>query len=168
LVRKQAAGLLADHRRVQRCALVGRVDRLDAAMSLEVEQPAGGDVRGHVGDGIPHPVPVPRPLEVQRLVEVHRADRVDGDERHLGLVAIRQHDVARGALRLGLDVGREVARHLQLLADRREPGHERPVVDLGMRGDRGRRAEPDLALRHGRHHRTRLRITLPAQGAAEE
>ena len=137
-------------------------------MGLGVEHPTRGDVRGDVGDRIPDPVPLPRSLQVEGLVEIHRTDRVDSDERDLGLVAVGQDDGAGGALRLRLHVGRKRARNLKLRADGREPRHQRLVVDLGMRRDRGRRAEPDLALRHGRHHRTRLRITLPAQGAAEE
>ena len=36
-----------------------------------------------------------------------------------------------------------------------------------MRRHGGRRAEPDLALRHGRHHMTRTRHTLAARGATE-
>ena len=95
LVRQQAAGVLADHRRVQRRALVRRVHRLDATMGLGVEDTARGDVRGHVGNRIPHPVPLPRPLKVQRLVEVHRPHRVDGHERNIGLVTVRHDHVLR-------------------------------------------------------------------------
>src|SRR6185369_10800466 len=57
-----------------------------------------------------------RPLAGQghRLVEVDGPGRVDGEERQVGEVAVRQRGVLRHLGRLGLDRGREGRGDLQL------------------------------------------------------
>ena len=68
----------------------GRVEGLATAARLDVEHPAGLDEGGQVGDRVPHPVAAAGPLEVHGLVEVHRAGRVEGEERQVAQVAVRQ------------------------------------------------------------------------------
>ena len=93
LVGQQRRGVLAEHRRVQRHLGVGAVQRLAAAVRLEVDRVAGGDERGDVGDRVVHDVPAAVALEVQRLVEV----RAPGGSIVTNGRSVRSSSGSRGA-----------------------------------------------------------------------
>ena len=97
LVGEQRAAVLGDHRRVQRHPAVGAVQRLAAAVRLQVDRVAGGDERRQVGDGVVQHVAVAVALEVQGLVEVLGAGRVDGDQRQVGAVEVGSRGFATAA-----------------------------------------------------------------------
>ena len=86
-------------RRVQRDLGVGAVEGLAAAVGLHVDRVAGRDERREVGDGVVHDEAVAGALEMHRLVEVHRRRRVDGHERQVGQVEVRQSRVGGGLRR---------------------------------------------------------------------
>lgn len=91
LAGQQAGGVLAEPGRVQRDAVVGEVEGLDAAAGLGVDRAAGADEGGDVGDRVVHPVAAAGPAgQVHGLVEVAGAGRVDGEEREVGRVVLRQ------------------------------------------------------------------------------
>ena len=73
LVGQQARRALGQHRRVQRDPVLGRVQRLPAAVRLDVDRAVRLDERRHVGDRVVHAEAVAAALDVQRLVEVLRA-----------------------------------------------------------------------------------------------
>ena len=124
LVGQQRRGALRQHLGVQRDLRVGAVQRLAARVGLQVDRVAGGDERREVGDRVRQHVAVAVTGEVQRLVEVHRAGRVDGDQRELGAVEVRQARVGGRLLGRGLDVGRERREDLELGLDVGDPGAE--------------------------------------------
>ncbi len=90
LVGQQRRGALGKLRRVQRRALVRRVERLAALARLDVDRVAGLHERRDVGDRVVHGVAVAVALDVQRLVEIHRVRRIDRDELDLGPVQLGQ------------------------------------------------------------------------------
>ncbi|UMG94967.1 peroxide stress protein YaaA [Nocardioides sp. TF02-7] len=94
-------------------------------------------------------VPAPPPLDVDRLVEVHGALGVEGEEREVGAVELRQGRAGRGVGGGLLHLGREVARKAQLLLHRpqRRPHRRRarPDADGEVAGHAPTLGDPPLA-----------------------
>jgi hypothetical protein len=124
-VRQQRRGALGQLRRVQRRALVRRVQRLAAPARLEVDRVTGLHERRDVRDRVVHGVAVAGAFDVQGLVEVHRVRRVDRDELDVGPVQLRQPRVLHRRQRGRGDLGRELGRDLELAPDglQRSPEH---------------------------------------------
>jgi hypothetical protein len=118
---------------------------LAATVRLGVDRTSGPDVRPDVRDRVAQPVAAGPPLEVHRLVQVLGAGRVDRQEGQVGQVLRRQPRLAGRLLRLGQDVGREVGRQVQLVADPREPRAQRPPPCLVAN------AQGEVSAWHGRH-----------------
>lgn len=101
LVREQARGPLAQHRRVEGDLAVREVEGRDPAVCLRVQETAWYDESRDVGDGVPHAVAVRAAGQVHRLVEVGGRRRVDGEEGDVRRVVRRKRGFAGGPFRLG-------------------------------------------------------------------
>ncbi len=117
---------------MQRHPAVGRVQRLSALASLDVDGAAGVHEARDIRDRVVHRVAAGSPLEVQRLVEVARADGVDRHEAEVAPVrGGRRRGGCRG-LRFGHHLGREPVGQLERRAQLGEGGGE-----LALRGGAG-------------------------------
>ncbi len=141
---------------------VGEIDRRASQVGLLVDQAAGRDVVGHVGDvHAQEPAAVGQAVEADRVVVVARGLGVDrhrqpgpevGATGALGLAHLDRH--ARG---LGLDllregVGQAVLGHHHLDVHARVVERAQDLGHAAHRVARGRRRARDL----GRHHLARL------------
>jgi hypothetical protein len=96
---------------------VGAVQGFSTPVRLEVDRVAGTDERRDIGDRVMHAETVAVALDEHRLVEVHRIGRIDGDERDVGTVLVRQSRMGgRGDGGL-FDLGREGRRQSEFAAD---------------------------------------------------
>ena len=87
----------------------------------------GSHEGGHVGNRVAHPEAGAAPLEVHGLVQVHRPGRVDCEERQLRHVVRREGGRRSRRLCFSQHVGRELSWQVELVADPREPGAQRPT-----------------------------------------
>jgi hypothetical protein len=102
---------------MQRGASIGQVQRDAASVRLTVDGATGVDEVGDVGDGVPDDEAVARLLQRVRLVEVAGPGRIEGLEVDVPQVERVRQRPAGGLLRLGQDLGRELAGYAQLLAE---------------------------------------------------
>ena len=100
-------------------------------MRFDIHRPAGLDEGGDVGDRVPDAIAAAVALEVERLVEVHRLGRVDGDERDVGLVGLREAGRADGPLGIGEDGLGKLQRDVQVFAQFGERRRDRGGVGRG-------------------------------------
>ncbi len=135
LLREQARRPLGQPGRMQRHPGIGQVDRLPPPPGLRVDRPTCRHEPRHVGDGIAHPIARTLAGQNHRLVEVHRPHRVQGPEAQVGEIDLRDgHPPGLDGRLDGREhLGREVTRHVQFFADRREPAGQRARLDGGGR-----------------------------------
>jgi len=111
-IRQQAGRSLAEHRRVERSATVGRIERGPAAMRLEIDRIAWPDESGHIGDRVRDHEFTPRTARnVQRLIKITRTRRINGDQLQIRAIKIRKARFGGGHLRGSLDFDRKVQRY---------------------------------------------------------
>ena len=158
---EQARRTFTEFLGVQRNPHVGHVDRLPATARLGVESAAGTHVQRHIGDGVAHVETLAVTLQVHGLIEVHRTGRVDREERHGRLVALRFLDMRERVESVGHGVGRVVGGQLVLGAQ----GLERARELAGGVGV----LQQDACARHGpslRGERLGMARSTPARDAA--
>jgi hypothetical protein len=110
---------------MQRDLVLGAVQRLAAAVGLQVDRIAGSDEGGDVGDRVMQHVAVAVARDVQGLVQVHRAGRIDRDEGNVVAILGGQSRMRGGFARGGLDIGGEGVGQGHFGADARDAGFER-------------------------------------------
>src|SRR5690606_14599979 len=109
--------VFGQHRRMQRYLVVGAIQRLAAAVGFQVDGVARANERGDIGNRVVHEVSVALAGYVQRLVQVHGAGRIDGDERDVAAVLVRQSRVGGRLRRSGQNVVGERLRQIHLAPD---------------------------------------------------
>ncbi len=135
-VRPQRAGVVREPLRQHRLDLAGHVDGGRALERLAVDQVAGADVSGDVGDVDPDPPALlPQRLHRDRVVEVLRRRRVDREGRQLAQVAaavdLDRPRIARGPLDGRVEAALEAAvEHQRLEHVGGDVGPAEPAHDL--------------------------------------